>query len=281
MLAGLSEDPDGLATDAAPAADDLVLLATADELADPVAVVRAAAAAGVQAIHPGYGPLRGDARLARAASDAGLVAIVTTGVATAEENARTLSQSVSALPWASDGSPATRWVYVLGAPTGVIVLGSVAASGDRVIASAPDSTESAAHRLGHAVAAVLGLNGLATVGVGSSGVVDVVAGLPETHAAWELVTDVDLVELQLLAATGKSTLTAQSELPRSGVAIGRVRADVVEDIRTLDRVTGSGLRLDAVALAGSAHGALVRLSAWGRDLAEAEQAFRSIPSAPR
>ena len=276
VLVGLSEEPDGFPTDAAPAADDQVLLADMDELADPVAVVRAALATGVQAIHPGYGSLRGDARLTQAAAEAGVIAVVTTGVGPAEQLSHQLAQSVPPVRWVGADTRPNRWVYVLGAPTGAVVLGSVETSGGNVVAGAPDGREAADHRLAHAVAAVLGLSGLAAVGIGSAGVVDVVAGLPETHAAWELVTDVDLVEQQLLAATGKTKLGTRSDLPVSGVAVGRTGPDVVDDLRTFDDLLEAGLRLDAVARAGSAHGALVRASAWGADRAEAERLLASF-----
>ena len=296
VLVGLSEDDDEVPTDAAHLADDLVLLAGVDELTDPGAVVRAALAAGVQAIHPGYGPLRGDLRLARAAADAGLVAVVTTGVGPAEQNRQALVQSRPAVPTADPGASVARWVFVLGAPQGAVVLGSVRVVADRLIAAAPDETPddtASDHRIAHAAAAVLGVTGLVAVGigvqgvgvglngdgaqgvgvngVGADGVVAVVAGLPETHAAWELATDVDLVEQQLLAATGESPLSARSDFPVSGAAIGRPQVDAVDDIRSLDDVAGAGLRVDAVAVAGSSHGALVRVSAWGEDLAEAER----------
>lgn len=281
VLVRLSEETDRIVTDAAPAADDLVLLASANELADPVAVVRAAAAAGVQAIHPGYGPLRGDARLVQAATDAGLIAVVTTGVGPAGQIAHLLAQSIPPVPQSGANAPVTRWVYVLGAPSGAVVLGSVQASEGHVVAGALDGAEAADHRLAHAVAAVIGVEGLAAVGVGPDGVVSVVAGLPEAHAAWELVTDVDLVELQLLAAIGRSPLTARSDLPLSGVAIGLTGVDVVDDLRTLDGLAAYGLRLDTVALSGSAHGALVRVSAWGPDLAEAERVLADYVNRPR
>ena len=100
----------------------------------------------------------------------------------------------------------------------------------------------------------------------AGGVVDVVAGLPESHAVWELVTDLDLVELQL-DPTGVTEL----DVTTGGVAIARLGAVRIEDARGLDELSaaadadGGGLRFDAVALVGSAHGALVRASAWAED----------------
>jgi acetyl/propionyl-CoA carboxylase alpha subunit len=59
--------------------DEAVLLETdaADPLADVAAVVAAAQRCGAQAIHPGYGPLCRDPRLARAAAEAGLAVVST------------------------------------------------------------------------------------------------------------------------------------------------------------------------------------------------------------
>ncbi len=269
VLAGLSTE-DAAGTDASHLADDEVLLADAAELSDPTAVVRAAQAAGVQAVHPGYGPLSGSAELAAEAAKAGISAIVTTGVGSPGRIAEALAaENVPMLPSAR----ASRWVYVFGTHGRVVVLGSTRVEADGLlIAGADDGTDarSTAHRLAHAAAAVLGIDGVATVAVALDGavggVVDVVPGLPQSHAVWELVTDLDLVELQLYP-----TSVTELDVTTGGVAIGRLDAARIEDARGLDELAaaadagGGGLRFDAVALAGSAHGALVRASAWAED----------------
>jgi Biotin carboxylase, N-terminal domain len=277
VLAGLSTE-DAAGTDAAHLADDEVLLADAAELSDPTAVVRAAQAAGVQAIHPGYGPLRASAELARAAAEVGLTAILTTGIGTPEQVAAALgAENVPVMP---AGARAARFVYVFGAHGRIVVLGSTRVDVDGLIVAGDDadggsadsasSDRNTANRLAHAAAAVLGIDGVATISVAldgaAGGVVDVGAGLPESHAGWELVTDLDLVELQL-----DPTLVTDLDVTTGGVAIGRLDVTRIEDARGLDElaatadVDGGGLRFDAVALVGSAHGALVRATAWAED----------------
>lgn len=273
VLAGLST-PDVTPTDATHLADDVVLLSDVAELADPVAVVRAAQAAGVQAIHPGYGPLRADPRLADAAAQAALFAVVTSGIGTPDRVAAALS--AQDVPMTPSAVP-SRWVYLFGVQGRISVLGSARVSADGLLVAGDDDTSPPrgdenfpargdAHRLAHAAAAVLGVDGAAAVAVGADGVVDIVAGLPESHAVWELVTDLDLVELQLDPSS-----VAELDVTTGGVAVGRMTADTVEDARGLDDLSaaadagGGGLRLDAVSLAGSPHGALVRASAWAED----------------
>ena len=270
VLAGLSAE-DAAGTDASHVADDEVLLAGVAELSDATAVVRAARAAGVQAIHPGYGPLRDSAELAQEATRAGLSAIVTTGIGTSERIAETLAaENVPLLP---TGARASRRVYVFGTHGRIVVLGSARIDADGLlIAGADDGTDarSTAHRLAHAAAAVLGIDGLATVAVAVDGavggVVEIVAGLPESHAVWELVTDLDLVELQL-----DPTAVTELDVTTGGVAVGRLDLARIEDARGLDQLSaaadadGGSLRFDAVALVGSPHGALVRASAWAED----------------
>jgi hypothetical protein len=299
VLAGLSDDSgDDVATDATHLADDEVLLANVAELVDPTAVVRAADSAGVQAIHPGYGLLRGDLRLARAAAEAGLAAVVTTGLGPPEEIAIALGGERPPLRVAPPGTPTTRWVYVLAGPTQVTVLGSVRVASDGSYLCAADDVgeggngdsgngdgrndfsgdgggTEAAHRTGHAVAAVLGVSGLCAVGISAAGITGAGPGLPTHHAVWELVADLDLVELQLRAADGDAPSPSSVVRARvGGVAIGRPVEDIVDDVRSLDAVAGDGLRIDAVGLAGSSHGALVRVSAWGADRAAAELTMR-------
>ena len=278
VLAGLSTG-DAAGTDAGHLADDQVLLADDTELSDPTAVVRAAQAAGVQAIHPGYGPLRGSPELGEAAAKAGIRAVVTTGVDNPDRMATALAgENVPVLP---AGSPAARWVYVFGSQGRIVVLGSARVDADGLLVAGEDdehvhhsSDRSTAHRLAHAAAAVLGIDGVAAVAValggatGGSpgGVVDVVAGLPESHAVWELVTDLDLVELQLDPTAG-----AELDVTTGGIAIGRLDVVRIDDARALEDLSaaadadGGGLRFDAVALSDSAHGALVRASAWAED----------------
>lgn len=53
--------------------DESVLLGAAGSEADPVKVLEAARQAGAEALHPGAGPLAGDARFAAAVREAGLV----------------------------------------------------------------------------------------------------------------------------------------------------------------------------------------------------------------
>ena len=269
VLAGLSA-ADAVGTDATHLADDVVLLADVSELADPVAVVRAARAAGVQAIHPGYGSLRANAELAEEAAKAAMVAVVTTGVRTPQQVAAALAaQEVPMTPTATP----SRWVYVFGARGRIMVLGSArVASGVFVAGDDGDDphARSTAHRLAHAAAAVLAIEGAAAVAVGPDGIVDVVPGLSESHAVWELVTDLDLVELQL-----DPTAVGELDVTTGGVALGRLDTETIPDARVLDDLSaaaeadGGGLRFDAVALAGSPHGALVRASAWAEDEAAA------------
>jgi hypothetical protein len=276
VLAGLSTQ-DEAGTDASHLADDEVLLADAAELSDPTAVVRAAQAAGVQAIHPGYGPLRDSAELAEEAAKAGVSAILTTGIGDRDQIAAALSgENVPMLP---TDARASRWVYVFGKHGHVTVLGSARLDADDVLIAGDHDGDidlhgsgdrSTAHRLAHAAAASLGIDGLAAVAVAvdgkAGGVVDVVAGLPESHAVWELVTDLDLVELQL-----DPDAVAELDVTTGGVAIGRLDVVRIEDARGLGDLAaaadadGGGLRFDAVALVGSAHGALARASAWAED----------------
>lgn len=289
VLAGLSTE-DAAGTDASHLADDEVLLADATELSDPVAVVRAAQAAGVQAIHPGYGPLRGSAELANEATKAGMFAVLTTGIGPREQVAAALA--AEKVPVVTAGTRPSRLVYVFGTEGRIVVLGSARIDVDgRFIFGEDDADDpasgvngssqqgsgqqgsgdrSTAHRLAHAAAAVLGVDGVAAIALaldGSvGGVVDVVAGLPESHAGWELVTDLDLVELQL-----DPTAVAELDVTTGGVAVGRLDAVRLDDARGLGDLAaaadadGGGLRFDAVALVGSAHGALVRASAWAED----------------
>ena len=278
VLAGLSL-PDAVPTDATHLADDVVLLTDVTELGDPVAVVRAAQAAGVQAIHPGYGPLRADPRLVDEAAKAGMVGVVTTGVHSPQRTAAALTaHDVPMTP----GDTPLRWVYVFGAQGRIVVLGSAAVDSRGLLVAGNDDdapARSTAHRLAHAAAAVLALDGVAAVAVGPDGVVDVVAGLPESHAAWELVTDLDLVELQL-----DPPGVAELDVTTGGVAVGRPGAEIVADAGALDDLRaaadadGGGIRFDAVALAGSPHGALVRASAWAEDEAAARAFLARFPA---
>jgi hypothetical protein len=280
VLAGLSTE-DAAGTDASHLADDEVLLADAAELSDATAVVRAAQAAGVQAIHPGYGPLRASTELAREAAKVGLSAVLTTGIGTREQvTAALAAENVPVLP---AGARPSRWVYVFGTHGRIVVLGSARVAADGLLVIGDDDNDvsgdrGTAHRLAHAGAAALAIDGVAAVavaldraanGVASGavgGVVDVVAGLPESHAVWELVTDLDLVELQL-----DPTAVAELDVTTGGVAVGRLDVTRIDDARGLGDLAaaadadGGGLRFDAVALADSPHGALVRASAWAED----------------
>lgn len=277
VLAGLSSDVDAIPTDAAHLADDVVLLADAVELADPTAVVRAAQAAGVQAIHPGYGALRGDRRLADAAAHADVRAIVTAGIGERTEGWRALD--AENVPTTPAGTPTTRWVYVYGVGGRIVVLGSARVAGDGLVVVGDDAETAddaddrgVAHRIAHAAAAVLGVDGLAAAALAPDGVVDVVPGLPESHAVWELVTGLDLVELQLGALS-----PVELDVTTGGAAVGHVHTSTVDDVRVLDDLSGRAdadggvIRIDAVALAGSAHGALVRASAWAEQTASARE----------
>ena len=269
-----SETTAGPATDATHLADDVVLLADAAELGDPDAVIRAAQAAGVQAVHPGYGPLRAEPQLARLAAAAGLRAAVTTGVVAPGEIATALAgENVPMSSAAID-----RWVYVIGRAGRLDVLGSAwVASDGALIGGEPEpSSDSAAgpadpadpagpgrpldgpngdHRLAHAAAVVLGLDGVAAVGLASDGVVEVAPGLAPSHAAWELVTGFDLVEIQLGldtddvdlttggVAVGSGTRRRRRRCARAGPTRGRGRRcgrKRYVSTRSLSPVTGTG-----------------------------------------
>jgi acetyl/propionyl-CoA carboxylase alpha subunit len=208
-------------------ADDLVLLSAA-ELIDAAAVVAAAATAEVDAVHPAMGPLRADRGLAERAADAGLTSFVTVG---------TLSGPDLAVQLAAEGvgySPAaapTCTVLVFGTADGAMVLGDLLTDGPRAEAPAPlhDADRAAAHRTARAVAAVLGLTGLAAVDVADRAVVGVSGGLCPEYAAWEAVADADLVQIQLRVGQGEPPLAdlgiGETPIP-SGVAVsGEVAVD--------------------------------------------------------
>jgi acetyl/propionyl-CoA carboxylase alpha subunit len=191
-------------------ADDLVLLSAA-ELADPRAVVAAAASAEVDAVHPAMGPLRADFRLAERAADAGLISFVTGGTLHGPDVAVQLAaEGVGFRPAAAS----TCTVLVFGTTDGAIVLGDLFTDGRRAEAPAPldEAARDAAHRTARAAAAVLGIAGLAAVDVADRDVVGVSGGLRPDYAAWEAVADADLVEIQLRVGQG--------ELPLAGLGLG-------------------------------------------------------------
>ncbi|HEX2308772.1 MAG TPA: biotin carboxylase N-terminal domain-containing protein [Jatrophihabitantaceae bacterium] len=209
-------------------ADDLVLL-SAPELADPAAVVAAAASAEVDAVHPAMGPLRADRTLAERAADARLTSFVTVG---------TLSGPDVAVQLAAEGvgfSPAaasTCTVLVFGTADGAVVLGDLFIDGPCAEAPArlDEAARDAAHRTARAAVAVLGIAGLAAVDVADRAVVDISGGIRPEYAAWEAVAGADLVEVQLRAAQGEPPLAdlglGETPIP-SGVAVsGEVAVDI-------------------------------------------------------
>ncbi|MGI8881529.1 MAG: biotin carboxylase N-terminal domain-containing protein [Jatrophihabitans sp.] len=182
-------------------ADDVVLLSEA-EWSSAAAVVAAAKAADVDAVHPGLGPLAGDAVFAEEADAAGLVAAVATGSFGAGEIVAALAaESIS-----FRAGPAEFEVLVFGTDSGVVVLGDLGVDGECHVAPArglSDAEREAVHRTGHAVGVVLSIRGLASIGMAADQVCGVRPGLAPGQSAWEMASGVDLVELQLTALTGE------------------------------------------------------------------------------
>jgi acetyl/propionyl-CoA carboxylase alpha subunit len=209
-------------------ADDLVLL-SAPELADPAAVVAAAASAEVDAVHPAMGPLRADRMLAERAADAGLTSFVTVGTLSGPDVAvRLAAEGVGFSPAAA---ASTCTVLVFGTADGAMVLGDLFVDGPCAEAPAPldEAARDAAHRTARAAVAVLGIAGLAAVDVADRAVVGVSGGLRPEYAAWEAAADADLVEVQLRAGQGEPPLAhlgiGETPIP-SGVAVsGEVAVD--------------------------------------------------------
>jgi Biotin carboxylase, N-terminal domain len=208
-------------------ADDLVLLSAA-ELTDAVAVVAAAASAEVDAVHPAMGPLRADRSLAERAADAGLSSLVTLGMLSGADMAVQLAaEGIGFRPTAAS----TCTVLVFGTADGAMVLGDLVTDGPCAEAPAPldERARDAAHRTARAAVAVLGITGLAAVDVAGRDVVGVSGGLSPEYAAWEAVADADLVEVQLRVAQGEPPLPdlgiGETPVP-SGVAVsGEVAVD--------------------------------------------------------
>lgn len=285
-------------TDASRLADDVVLLADLAELHDPVAVVRAAGSALVEAIHPGRGPLRSSGVLIEQARAAGLLPLVTREPGDAGEIGRRLRAATipADIPadLAGDRTRADRRTdisyFVLATGPRIMILGSIE-PGDVVVTPAGAATMRELD-LVRAVAHVLDATGLYTVtiatvsiatvsiatasigagtDVGPGGTGRAVVGLdwgwPEHAAVWELGTGLDLLELQIAAETGSLT---GAEPVANGVAVAGSGVDLVDDVRPLVHAVEPGLRLDTVPLAERGHGALVRASARGADRAAAE-----------
>lgn len=273
----LTHPPTTDLADASRLADDVVLLADLPELHDPVAVVRAAESASVEAVHPGRGPLRSSSILIEQARAAGLLPLATGVPGDAGEVARRLQDA--AIPADLDRGPARVGDpgagpahpvsgFVLATGPRITILGSVERGGV-VICPAGAVTERELGRV-RAAAAVLDAVGLYTVEIGPAADAPVIGldwGWPEDTAVWELVTGLNLLELQIAAETGSSI---ESEPVTDGVAVAGPGVDLVDDIRPLLHSVEPGLRLDTVPLAERGHGALVRASAWGADRAAAE-----------
>jgi Biotin carboxylase, N-terminal domain len=200
--------------------DDVVLLA-AEELTSAAAVVGAAVAAQVDAIHPAMGPLRADLNLAVAAEAAGMSAVVTRHRAASASSDEGSGSGVTAgallsadgVPWRAD-VPAQCSVLVFGTSAGAVVLGDLCVEPDGV-STAPAVLDAPARELAHrtaaAAAAVLAVRGLVGVDVTGTDVVGLTYGLRPEYAAWEVLTGVDLVAVQLRAV--------HEDLPADGLEL--------------------------------------------------------------
>jgi hypothetical protein len=181
-------------------ADDVVLLPTREWTAQGVAA--AAVAADVDAVHPGMGPLLADAALAAAAADAGLATVLTRGQFAGAGLAAAIGPA--GLEFDPTGA-ADLEVLVFGRPTGVTVLGELrldAAGRAHAPAELSDDERADAHRRAHAVAAAIGLDGLAGVGLHAATVRRVRPGLSPQQSAWQAVSGIDVVELQVRHLAG-------------------------------------------------------------------------------
>ncbi len=244
-------------------ADDVVLLSP-EERSSGAAVVAAAKAAGVDAIHPGIGPLAGDAAFAAEAEAAGLAAVVTLGTLhTAAVTEALAAESITFRP-----GQASVEVLVFGTDDGVVVLGELGLDGDTQCAPAlglSGADRDAAHRTGHAVGVVLALRGLASIGIADAQVCHVRAGLAAAHSAWEMATGTDLVELQLSVLRDAVPDVVQNAGPPqvNGVALTGERpatdADAPDGVRWEVFPSGAEER--------------IRVTAWGDDEAGARAAF--------
>ena len=233
-------------------ADDVVLLGGLSELSAPGAVVKAAGAAGVAAIHPGRGPLRADRDFAFQARADGFTPVV--------------SYAGSLVPAAQRSDGAVD-VCVLADATGCALLGTVGRVEEGLMSPAPLDSERA-RQIARAVVAQAQLTGLLSVVVVGDDVVAVDAGLPVGQAALEQVTGLNLVELQLTLAGG-GALPDTAEFRSSGAAVTRGELDVVPDERLLDDLDDDGLRLDLTPRRQHGRETIVWATGFGVDAAAA------------
>lgn len=251
-------------------ADDVVLLSE-EEWSSAAAVVAAAKAADVDAVHPGLGPLAGDAVFAAEAEAAELTAAVTTGTFGAGEIVAALAaESIS-----FRAGPAELEVLVFGTDSGVVVLGDLGVDGGYHVAPARGlsaAEREAAHRTGHAVGVVLSLRGLASIGIAGGQVCGVRPGLAPGQSAWEMVSGVDLVELQLAALSDDlpAELLAAGPPPVTGFALSG-------EAPATDAETPDGVRREVFAAGDEEH---VRITVHAADEAAARAIFAAATADP-
>ena len=232
-------------------ADDSVLIGPPppeQSYLDPRRVVEAAQQSGAQAVHPGSGALAVDPAAARAVLDAGLDWVGATPEVL--EAARSMR---------AEGSGRTVTVHVL-APAGApaVALCDLERVDDLepcAVLASPAPGLAADERRAVTDAAVeavtgLGVRGVAAVEVrtgASARVSGVRCALPVEHSVAALLTDVDVVEQQLLAAAGEPTGWRRSATTSTAALSLRVYAlDVHADGARITRwAQPAGAQVDA------------------------------------
>ncbi|MEP6851948.1 MAG: biotin carboxylase N-terminal domain-containing protein [bacterium] len=237
-------------------ADDVVLLHDHAETADPAAVVRAASAAGVGAVHPGTGPLAGSSAFADGCVAAGLVPVTTVGLPAPPAVWAELGRA--GVPIASDAT-AEILVVALAGPSGIAVFGEIGLGTTRAVVPPPTAGAEARAATARTVLGLFAARGLVTVGFAGAAVCAVLPTWPPQHAALELVTGIDLVEAQLQVASGEPM--ALNEPSRHGAAVTTMTAvDLAPEDST---VAAPGVRVDVED--GDSGQLRARVTAWNDD----------------
>lgn len=238
-------------------ADDVVLLADLSELHDGKAIVGAAEAAGVSAVHPGRGPLQTSVSWADDVRAASLIPVVSTGFGFGRSGAY---------------PQGTVEVTFIVDDTGCVELGTVGRAAG-VMRSPAAGDQRRVGQLARAAVAQHDLRGLVSVAVVDGAVVGIEGGLPVGQTALELSAGIDLLAIQLAYAVGEPLAALAGSPQARPIAITRGRLDVVNDLRALEALDPAALRLDVTALHARGHEGVVWASAVGVDEATASAAL--------
>lgn len=249
----------------AQACDELVPLEGenyADTYGSASALLAAAKSAGVEALHPGYGPLSRDASFARAVMEAGIQWVGPTpenldAIATPDLFRRLALQAEVRIARSEDGDeievfrPRHVEVQIAGNGQDFVTIGEHEASarrgGARLIAESPapaleqlgngDYIREALSEASLRVARVLELKGIAVVkfmldpdGIYYCFGIDL--GLTPEHALHEMCTNVDLVEAQFSLARGVLTEDVEQATPTGHAICARLSWESGEPVGT-------------------------------------------------